>query len=117
MSRDLAIALVGVMLVIAQITLIAFKIMEKRAERKFLESLKDNDTDAYKKLAPKQNSTPAIMPGFAQICIDHGNKLVKFGEIIKNLVSQRAEDRDDEIEWKREVRSSFKSIFDKLDEK
>jgi len=96
----------GVLILIAQITLVGFKLQEKRETRRlFSESNKPNP--------PRINGVK--VPGFAQICIEHTKKLVKIETCLKNLIKTRDEDHGELQEWKTEIRDWFKRIFDRIE--
>ena len=96
----------GVLLLISQITLIAFKLQEKRETKKLFES---NGNPGR----PKTNGF--TIPGFANICIEHAKKLVKVETCLKNIVSRRQEDKKIELLWKEEIRDNFKRVFDRIE--
>lgn len=96
----------GVLVLISQITLIAFKLQEKRETRKLFESNGN----------PGRSKTNGFsIPGFANICIEHAKKLVKFETCLKNIVDQRKEDHSEELLWKTEIRDNFKRVFDRIE--
>ena len=97
---------IGALLLIAQATLIGFKIMEKREARRLF-------SEAHNPSRPKMNGF--IVPGFAQICMEHAKKLVGIDRDLKNLIKTRDEDHAEGLLWKTEVRDSFKRMFDRVD--
>lgn len=94
------------LILIAQITLVGFKLQEKKETRKFLNG--DNNPKS-------KTSHHSMIPGFAVICIEHAKKLVRIETSLKNIVSQRKEDHAEGILWKTEMRDNFKRIFDKIE--
>lgn len=97
---------IGALLLIAQATLIGFKIMEKREARRLF-------SESNNPSRPKMNGL--IVPGFAQICIEHAKKLVRIETCLKSLFQQREREFKERYQWKEEVRDSFKRVFDKIE--
>ena len=106
MQYRIILGALGVLLLISQITLIAFKLQEKRETRKLFEA---NGNPGR----PKINGFS--IPGFANICIEHAKKLVKIETCLTNIVDQRKEDREEEVSWKAEIRDSFKRVFNRIE--
>ena len=101
----IAIGIVGILLLIAQATLIGFKIMEKREAKRFFNGESKNT-----------NSSSLIkIPGFASICIEHAKKLVQIETYLKNLFSQRESEFKERYRWREEVRDNFKRVFDRIE--
>ena len=97
---------IGALLLLAQITLIGFKIMEKReARRLFSESSNPS----------RSKLNGLIVPGFAQICVEHAKKLVRIEEKLKNIIKTRDEDHGELQDWKKEMRQNFVRIFDRIE--
>lgn len=99
------IGVVGALLLIAQATLIGFKIMEKREARKFFNGDRKN---------PASNGMIKT-PGFAVICIEHAKKLVKIETCLKQIIKTRDEDHREVESWQTEVRDWMKRALDRID--
>jgi len=106
MQYKIILGALGILLLISQITLIAFKLQEKRETRRLFEG---NDNPGR----PKINGFP--IPGFANICIEHAKKLVKIETCLTNIVDKRKEDREEEALWKSEIRDSFKRVLNRIE--
>jgi len=67
----------------------------------------------------KLNSIKSIncKPGKADICIERGERLATHNQILINLVNETEESKEDRKEIKREIKSGFQRIYDKLDGK
>jgi len=96
----------GVLILIAQITLVGFKLQEKRETRRLFSETSNPNRSKLNGL---------IVPGFAQICMEHAKKLVGIDRDLKNLIKTRDEDHAEGLLWKTEVRDSFKRVFDKIE--
>ena len=106
MQYRIILGALGVLLLISQITLIAFKLQEKRETRRLFSDLGN----------PKPvTSNHTKIPGFAQICIEHAKKLVKIEEKLGNLIKTRDEDHLENQDWKKELRQNFVRIFNKIE--
>lgn len=105
-------AVLAVLILIAQIILVAFKILEKREAKKFFE---EPEKTINKNSNSNPNSNNRLIPGFAQICIEHAKKLVKIETCLKNLFTQREREFKQNEQWKEEVRDNFKRVFDRIE--
>lgn len=67
----------------------------------------------------KLNSIKSIdcKPGKADVCIERGERLATHNQILINLVNETEESKEDRKEIKREIKSGFQRIYDKLDGK
>jgi len=98
MSNELAVAIVGVMVILAQAVPITWMIY------------RDKKRDRDPKVVIKNTPTP----GKEEICLNHHRELGQLAQAVETITKLRREDLDDQKTFRADVKITVGKIFDSI---